>query len=86
MIDDGEADDKIISVLENDYAWGSARSQSCAAGDGRAASALVLDLQAGAWHQAPRADRFGLWAEARSQCGEGGDRGLRRSRSQDVIA
>jgi inorganic pyrophosphatase len=25
MIDDGEADDKIISVLENDYAWGSAR-------------------------------------------------------------
>ena len=25
MIDNGEADDKIISVLENDYAWGSAR-------------------------------------------------------------
>ena len=25
MIDDGEADDKIISVLENDDAWGSAR-------------------------------------------------------------
>jgi inorganic pyrophosphatase len=25
MIDDGEADDKIISVLENDYVWGAAR-------------------------------------------------------------
>ena len=25
MIDNGEADDKIISVLENDYAWGNAR-------------------------------------------------------------
>lgn len=25
MIDDGEADDKIISVLENDYMWGAAR-------------------------------------------------------------
>lgn len=25
MIDNGEADDKIISVLENDYVWGSAR-------------------------------------------------------------
>ncbi len=25
MIDNGEADDKIISVLESDYAWGSAR-------------------------------------------------------------
>ena len=25
MIDDGEADDKIISVLENDYVWGTAR-------------------------------------------------------------
>src|SRR5262245_37595972 len=25
MIDDGEADDKIISVLENDYVWGEAR-------------------------------------------------------------
>jgi inorganic pyrophosphatase len=26
MIDGGEADDKIISVLENDYVWGGARS------------------------------------------------------------
>ena len=26
MIDNGEADDKIISVLENDYVWGGARS------------------------------------------------------------
>ena len=26
MIDDGEADDKIISVLENDYVWGGART------------------------------------------------------------
>ena len=26
MIDDGEADDKIISVLENDYIWGKARN------------------------------------------------------------
>jgi inorganic pyrophosphatase len=26
MIDGGEADDKIISVLENDYVWGRARS------------------------------------------------------------
>ena len=26
MIDDGEADDKIISVLENDYVWGEARN------------------------------------------------------------
>jgi len=26
MIDDGEADDKLISVLENDYVWGSART------------------------------------------------------------
>ncbi len=26
MIDHGEADDKIISVLENDYVWGGARS------------------------------------------------------------
>ena len=25
MIDDGEADDKIISVLQNDYVWGAAR-------------------------------------------------------------
>jgi inorganic pyrophosphatase len=25
MIDHGEADDKIISVLENDYVWGAAR-------------------------------------------------------------
>ena len=28
MIDDGEADDKIISVLENDYVWGGARNMS----------------------------------------------------------
>jgi inorganic pyrophosphatase len=28
MIDNGEADDKIISVLENDYVWGSARNVS----------------------------------------------------------
>lgn len=28
MIDHGEADDKIISVLENDYAWGDARDIS----------------------------------------------------------
>ena len=28
MIDDGEADDKIISVLENDYMWGGARNIS----------------------------------------------------------
>jgi inorganic pyrophosphatase len=25
MIDGGESDDKIISVLDNDYAWGAAR-------------------------------------------------------------
>jgi inorganic pyrophosphatase len=25
MIDNGEADDKIIAVLENDYVWGAAR-------------------------------------------------------------
>jgi inorganic pyrophosphatase len=28
MIDGGEADDKIISVLENDYVWGGARNIS----------------------------------------------------------
>ena len=28
MIDDGEADDKIISVLENDHVWGGARNIS----------------------------------------------------------
>jgi inorganic pyrophosphatase len=28
MIDDGEADDKIISVLENDHVWGAARDIS----------------------------------------------------------
>jgi inorganic pyrophosphatase len=28
MIDGGEADDKIISVLENDYVWGGARNVS----------------------------------------------------------
>src|SRR4029077_21025588 len=28
MIDGGEADDKIISVLENDYVWGGARNLS----------------------------------------------------------
>ena len=28
MIDDGEADDKIISVLENDHVWGKSRSIS----------------------------------------------------------
>src|SRR5918996_1500859 len=28
MIDNGEADDKIISVLENDYVWGEARAIS----------------------------------------------------------
>src|SRR5262249_19807332 len=28
MIDEGEADDKIISVLENDYVWGKARNIS----------------------------------------------------------
>jgi len=28
MIDDGEADDKIVSVLENDYVWGEARNVS----------------------------------------------------------
>ena len=28
MIDNGEADDKIISVLENDYVWGAARNVS----------------------------------------------------------
>ena len=28
MIDDGEADDKIISVLENDHVWGQARDLS----------------------------------------------------------
>ncbi len=26
MIDDGEADDKIVAVVENDYAWGDARN------------------------------------------------------------
>src|SRR5947199_10045754 len=26
MIDDGEADDKVIAVLENDYVWGAART------------------------------------------------------------
>lgn len=26
MIDDGEADDKIVAVVENDYVWGSART------------------------------------------------------------
>ena len=26
MIDHGEADDKIIAVLENDYVWGQARN------------------------------------------------------------
>ena len=28
MVDGGEADDKLISVLENDYVWGSARNVS----------------------------------------------------------
>ena len=28
MIDAGEADDKIVSVLENDYVWGAARDVS----------------------------------------------------------
>jgi inorganic pyrophosphatase len=28
MIDGGEADDKLISVLENDYVWGTARNLS----------------------------------------------------------
>jgi inorganic pyrophosphatase len=28
MIDDGEADDKIVAVLENDYVWGTARNLS----------------------------------------------------------
>ena len=28
MIDNGEADDKIVSVLENDYVWGAARDVS----------------------------------------------------------
>jgi len=28
MIDAGEADDKIVSVLENDYVWGEARDIS----------------------------------------------------------
>jgi inorganic pyrophosphatase len=28
MIDAGEADDKIVSVLENDYVWGHARNIS----------------------------------------------------------
>jgi inorganic pyrophosphatase len=39
MVDDGEADDKIISVLENDYVWGGAR------GIGDVPAVLVERLQ-----------------------------------------
>ena len=49
MIDRGEADDKIVAVLEGDYVWGQCRDIADAADrPGRAAPALLPDLQAGA--------------------------------------
>jgi len=42
MLDKGEADDKIVAVLENDLVWGDARP---ARKRGRAPHPLLLDLQ-----------------------------------------
>ncbi len=79
MIDGGEADDKIISVLENDYVWGAARNiGDVPSGARRAAAALLPDLQARAGAARAGAHRHGLWAEPRAQGRARGDGGLRR--------
>ena len=49
LLDRGEADDKIIAVLEGDYVWDIVQDISqLAAGAGRAARALLQHLQDGA--------------------------------------
>ena len=74
MIDDGEADDKIISVLENDYVWGGARDISdVPAGARRAAPALLPDLQARAGAARAGAHREGVRTGSRSQGRARGD-------------
>ena len=61
MIDRGEADDKIIGVLENDYVWGDARDISDVPPVlDRAAPALLPHLQAGARAANAGADHQGL--------------------------
>ena len=46
MLDGGEADDKIIAVLENDNVWGErARPRRPARDPGRAPAPLLPDLQ-----------------------------------------
>ena len=68
MIDSGEADDKIIAVLENDNVWGTARDiERRAGGADRAAAALLSDLQAGAGRAQRRPHGQGLRAGARPQ-------------------
>ena len=79
MIDRGEADDKIIAVLENDYVWGDgARHQRRAAGADRAPAALLsrpTRLVPG--QRAIAAHPQGLRARPRAESGAGGDRRLR---------
>ena len=56
LLDRGEADDKLIAVLEADFVWGNVTDLRRAAADpGRAAAALLHHLQAGARH--PGTDR-----------------------------
>ena len=86
MVDGGEADDKIIGVLENDLIWGQrARDLGPAAGADRAAGTLFPDLQAGAGPSRKGQHRTGIRAGA---CNAGGARRrwqiIRRSSSKEI--
>jgi len=62
MIDGGEADDKIVSVLENDYVWGGgSQRERGASGAGGATSALLFDVQARAGPARAGTHCQGVW-------------------------
>ena len=74
MIDHGEADDKIIAVLDNDYVWGHARSiDDVPAVFTRATPALFPDLQARAGRKSQSAHRPNLRPQSRASSGARGD-------------
>ena len=73
MIDRGEADDKLIAVLENDNMWGTARTARA----DRTPAALLSDLQTGSRPAGDRPHPQGVWARSRVERGAGVDRRLR---------
>ncbi len=81
LIDRGEADDKIIAVLEGDYVWGGARELTdVPATLVERLRALLLDLQAGS----RRTGQYLRCREVRLRGGRRGHRGLDRGLSRSV--